>query len=173
MTATLRAQTEQAPLRVLFAGWFKYPYGSAGASRIRHLAKGLVENGAVVQVITAARIDVRPADLVAPDEYVWEGVRYRSANLTPPSASVARRAIGHFSALLRSWRYIRAALREGATRSIYSVGQRSICIRCFGWRALPVSMSIAMYASGIRPSCLRAVARIRCIATIGMAGCCR
>jgi hypothetical protein len=45
--------------KILIIGWFKFPFGSAAASRITTLAQGLNETGFEVFVVTTARIPLR------------------------------------------------------------------------------------------------------------------
>lgn len=81
-------------MNIVFVGHFRFPTGTASASRIRHLARGLVELGHQVWVITMAPGHVDPCDDRTDGWADWNGVRFRNANnefgLRPPPARIWR-----------------------------------------------------------------------------------
>lgn len=65
---------------VIFVGWFKFPFGSAAASRIRTLAKGLWENGFQPWIVTTSGIDYRKEDENGTKTKDYDGIMYETTN---------------------------------------------------------------------------------------------
>jgi hypothetical protein len=72
-------------LKILIVGSFQFPFGSASASRIRTIAKGLIASGASVHVITNIRIPIVEEDCVN-STFIHEGITYESTNLSEGDA---------------------------------------------------------------------------------------
>ena len=62
---------------LFYIGNSPFPYGSAGAARVRTLARGLVEEGADVSVLSSAVLDDRWED-GAGNIKNFSGIRYES-----------------------------------------------------------------------------------------------
>lgn len=111
---------------VLIIGWIKFPFGSASGSRIRTLAKGLVENGASVRVITTSRIPFRPEDSLPKGQKEWQQIKYESTNLYEiPSKkwTLRERVFNHLTSVYRSWKRTRQLLRKKEYNVVYIYGR--------------------------------------------------
>lgn len=62
--------------RIGIVGYFKYPFGSAGASRVRNISKGLMLEGASVNVITQSRYESDAIESSSPHNF--EGIPYHT-----------------------------------------------------------------------------------------------
>ncbi len=67
-------------LNILIVGSFHFPFGSASASRLRTIAKGLVASGGRVHVITSSRIK-NIEKYQSNNNFVYEGVTFESTSL--------------------------------------------------------------------------------------------
>jgi len=105
----------QRERRILIIGWFTFPFGSATASRVRTLAKGLNEHGLEVFVITTARIPLRSSDQTRTGELSWMDIRYETHNCYEENdkvkPSLARRTWNYIKATCKSWIRIHQMLR--------------------------------------------------------------
>lgn len=112
-------------LRILIIGWFKFPFGSASASRVRTLAKGLLENGADVRVITKSRISFRPEDLDYTGSTTWKGIHYECVNQYEQPGrrwSFRERLSNHVGAIARSWKRTKDIIEKGDCNVILIYG---------------------------------------------------
>lgn len=95
-------------MRILIIGDFRFPFGTAAASRIRLLSKGLRENGAEVRVITAASIIDRPEDCTPRHWKEYYGIRYETtAGYILERKQRIRRVKNALLGALRSWQHVR------------------------------------------------------------------
>ena len=127
-------------LRILIIGWFKFPFGSASASRVRTLAKGLLENGADVRVITKSRISFRPEDLDYTGSTTWKGIHYECVNQYEQPGrrwSFWERLSNHVGAIAKSWKRTKEIIKKGDCNVILAPLFVPAClIQCFmmiGW----------------------------------------
>lgn len=79
-------------LKILIVGTFQFPFGSASASRIRTIAKGLIASGARVHVITNIRIPSIEKHR-SNNNFEYEGITYESTNISVEEASKSSRII--------------------------------------------------------------------------------
>src|ERR1041385_1310636 len=97
-------------LRVLIVGAFRFPLGTAPASRIRHLSFGLQRAGASVRVLTLCPVkDIHSTG-------IYQGIRYKSACASQTSgrpSSTIHLALRGCSAMIRARRWIGAEVRAG------------------------------------------------------------
>lgn len=77
-------------LKILIVGSFCFPFGSASASRIRTIAKGLIASGARVHVITNIRI-LTIENNCSTDALVYDRITYESTNLSEGEARKSSR----------------------------------------------------------------------------------
>ncbi len=92
--------------KLVIVGWFKFPFGSAAASRIRTLAQGLSQNGFEVLVLTTARISLRNEDVTYTGESYWRDIQYQTENCYERNdikSSRVQRLVSFFKATCKSW----------------------------------------------------------------------
>jgi len=71
-------------MNIVIAGHFLFPVGSASASRMRHMAQGLIECGHTVHVLSLVPSHVLPEDAKKGDWYNHQGIAYHlAAGCTP------------------------------------------------------------------------------------------
>ena len=66
-------------MNIVIAGHFRFPTGSAAASRVRHLARGLHELGHRVHVLTMTPVRSEVDDAPEPVWTNWHGIPYMHA----------------------------------------------------------------------------------------------
>jgi glycosyltransferase involved in cell wall biosynthesis len=139
-------------LRVLIFGWFLFPFGSAGASRVRHIAKGLIANNAQVKVLTIANIDGNREQKSVKDDYrMFEDVQFRSSY--PIANHQGRFQPGRLLrvtrlllSIMNGWRAISSEVDTRAIDVIYLYGRNffvflPVLILC-RLRSIPVAFEI-------------------------------
>lgn len=119
--------------KTVIVGCFKFPFGSAAASRLRTLAKGLTENGFKVHIITTARILLRNEDQMNTGELLWQGIQYESQNKqhyfhnTQKSLSQSFwKYLRDLLAIFNSWIRVYQLTRHGEIDSIIIYGRSAI-----------------------------------------------
>jgi glycosyltransferase involved in cell wall biosynthesis len=119
--------------KIIIIGWFKFPFGSAAASRLRNLAKGLVESGFKVHVITTARISLRNEDLINASELFWQGIQYESQNQQYDDVGTKKTLFQRFGkyfrdfrAIFNSWIRVYNLIQHGKIDSILIYGRSAI-----------------------------------------------
>ncbi|MCC5656499.1 glycosyltransferase [Nostoc sp. XA010] len=119
--------------KVVIIGWFKFPFGSAAASRLRTLSQGLLESSFKVHVITTARIPLRHEDLTNTGELFWQGIQYESQNQhydypdTKKSLfQLVRKYLRDLRAIFNSWIRVYNLIRHGKIDSILIYGRSAI-----------------------------------------------
>lgn len=68
-------------LKILIVGSFQFPFGSASASRIRTIAKGLIASGGSVHVITSNRIP-NIEKYQSNNNFIYQGITFESTYLS-------------------------------------------------------------------------------------------
>lgn len=86
-------------IKILIVGSICFPFGSASASRIRTIAKGLIECGASVHVLTDIRITTVEKFRLN-NKFVYENITYESTNLPDEEASKLSRLTRVFNNIL-------------------------------------------------------------------------
>jgi glycosyltransferase involved in cell wall biosynthesis len=109
-------------MKILIIGWSQFPTGDASSSRIRTLAKGLIENGGSVHFITTAKIDI-PYDN---DSRImsWEGVSYESSYpfINENNLLNNYNIIKHIYSLWKSWKIVQSRIEKCECDIIYFYG---------------------------------------------------
>lgn len=116
-------------LKILIVGWFKFPFGSASASRVRTLAKGLVENGADVHIITTSRIPWREQDQNSSGTLAWQGISYECVNRYEQHGrkwSLRERFLNHFRAMNKSWSRTKELIEQGDYNTLFIYGRSAL-----------------------------------------------
>jgi glycosyltransferase involved in cell wall biosynthesis len=134
MIATMHQDEKKTALKILIVGWLKYPFGSASASRIRTLAKGLIENGASVHVLTTSRILLREEDINNSGHNSFEKTSYETTNIVDiPGRNLSKpeRLFYYVKAFIKSWKRTRQIIKSKGCNVIYIYG-RSL------WGYLPI-----------------------------------
>ena len=114
--------------KLLIIGWFKFPFGSAGASRIRTLAKGLGESGFQVHIMTTARIPLRQEDCLN-NELFWENIKYETQNTyedNEKKKSFLQRIWNYLRAIVKSWLRVYKLIQNREVDSIIIYGSSLI-----------------------------------------------
>ncbi|MDB9444797.1 glycosyltransferase [Anabaena sp. CS-542/02] len=127
--------------KILIIGWFKFPFGSAAASRIRTLAKGLNENGFEVLVVTTARIPLRNEDCTNTGELSWQNIKYETENCYENDGrklSLIQRIWNYLQAIYKSWVRVYELIHTAEADSIIIYGRSVISY-------LPVVMLARFY----------------------------
>jgi len=86
------------PPKIVIIGYFRFPYGSAAATRVRNLSMGLFRLGASVTVITQIPISAMEA---AAERHLG-GVRYYSSSRTSHSRNLVEKLHGYLSSINES-----------------------------------------------------------------------
>lgn len=109
-----------AASRVLIIGWFAFPFGSASASRVRHIAQGLGHNGIATHVLTTRRVSWREGDVCGDGGLAYEGTTYETTNAfeTSQRKSIVRRALDLLEATRKSHRRAEELVRSGAVDAV-------------------------------------------------------
>lgn len=116
-------------LKILIVGWFKFPFGSASSSRVRTLAKGLVENGADVHIITTCRIPWREQDQDSSGALMWQGISYECVNRYEQygrKLSLWDRFSNYFRAIAKSWRRTKKLIEKGNCNTLFIYGRSAL-----------------------------------------------
>lgn len=132
--------------KLLIIGWFNFPFGSATASRVRTLAKGLHENGFEVCVITTARIVLRSEDHTDSSELYWKGVKYETQNCYERDAvkpSWIKRLCNYLHANLKTWVRVYKKIQASEVDSIMFFGMCSLTL------CLPLVLMARFYSISI------------------------
>lgn len=119
----------EAKKNLLIIGWFKFPFGSAAASRIRTLAKGLIEQNVTVHVITTARLPFRIEDQQSTGQMFWEGIQYESGNQYEQAGqdlSLCERLLNYIKAIIKSWIRVLKLVRHGKFQNILIYGRSAV-----------------------------------------------
>lgn len=118
--------------KLLIVGRFKFPFGSAAASRVRTFAKGLYENGFEVCVMTAAHTIIRNEDYTDSGELYWQGIKYETQNCYEHNdikLSLISRfynlLYAHFKTWIRVYKRIQAGEIDGI---IFYVPRLTLCL---------------------------------------------
>jgi glycosyltransferase involved in cell wall biosynthesis len=96
-------------LRIVYAGHFLFPYGTASAARIRLLSSGLVSAGATVKVVLTLPFEPREADATGEGGYRYQGIDYQSIGLGREAKAPLAERIG---LVLREQKQVRSRLAE-------------------------------------------------------------
>lgn len=129
-------------MNIVITGHFGFPTGSAAASRIRHLARGLVELGHQVSVIVMSPSIIEQGDDACDGWSRHAGIRYRNARAYLPGAarpSRLRRMVGLVSDMRSDARRVCATLETMRASggvdvvigySLYAFGMNQILRYC-------------------------------------------
>jgi len=111
-------------MRIVILGWVKFPFASAGASRVRMLSKGWIEEGAVVHLITTATLQSDENPGKGDSEFSLEGFTYESTQIESKSTFPFKhlRIIQHISSLMTSWKRVRQLIAENKCDVLYLWG---------------------------------------------------
>ncbi|AFZ49077.1 glycosyltransferase [Dactylococcopsis salina] len=116
--------------KLLIIGWFKFPFGSAAASRVRTIAKGLTEKEVRVHIITTARIPFRKEDQNELNQMYWEGISYECQNQYEPEnnqkLSKFQRIWNYILATIRGWNRVLRLVKNNEFDSILIYGRSAI-----------------------------------------------
>lgn len=112
--------------KILFVGWFAFPFGSAGASRVRHIAKGLMLCNYDAEVLTTARISDLPNDPNSDGSMYYDGIKYASSHSSSMQESKGGKIARAFRLLLSiisTWRIARRKVASKEYDALYLYGR--------------------------------------------------
>ena len=117
---------------LLILGHSKFPFGSPAASRIRTIAKGLVEKGAKVHIIIPNRIALREEDRTHSNQMCWQGITYESQhqyNLQRnENLSQLRRRWENIKATIKTWKKVLILIKSGEFNNILIYSRSAISL---------------------------------------------
>lgn len=112
--------------KILIFGWFDFPFGTAAASRIRTISKGLSEQGFEVSILTTARIPFRQDDQNNAGQLTWGRVKYKTVNnlaLGGKRTSLKFRILHSLKAICKSWLTVYKLIKSSEVDRIIIYGR--------------------------------------------------
>jgi len=106
-------------LNIVIFGWVNYSYASPAASRLRTLAKGWIDEGAKVHLLTTAKLksdnDTENGDC----EFTIDGFSVESSYVSSIDSIASSRIILRMKSLLRGWQILKKLISQGKCDVLY------------------------------------------------------